>query len=89
MVITPRPTLGRIVHYRGKIGYNARRAAIVVGTVDNLDPRGVTAGEVPSLDDEQHVHLMVLTPSDRGFFMEYNIGPGAGPGQWQWPERTG
>ncbi len=85
---TPRPTLGRIVIYRGKEGLQARRAAIVSATVDSLDPRGVQLESVPGLDSDLHVHLFVLTPSASGFFVEYNIGPGDEPGQWSWPARV-
>lgn len=67
-----KPTLGRIVHYRGKQGLLAPRAAIVTATVDSLDPRGVEAGQVPPLDSDQHVHLWVWTPAA--------IGPNAAPG---------
>jgi hypothetical protein len=80
---SPRPTLGRIVHYRGKQGYQAPRCAIVTGTVDSLDPRGVESGAVPALDSDQHVHLWVFTPGEVGF-PEYNIGPGTSPGEWSW-----
>jgi hypothetical protein len=83
-----KPTLGRIVHYRGKQGYQAMRAAIVTGTVDSLDPRGVEAGAVPALDSNQHVHLWVFTPGDKGGFPEYNVPPGDGPGEWTWPPRV-
>lgn len=84
----PSPTLGRILHYRGKLGLNALRAAIVTATVDSLDPRGVEAGEVPALDSSLHVHLWVYTPSNQGGFAEYNVPPGDGPGQWVWPPRV-
>ena len=87
-----KPTLGRIVNYRGKQGHEAMRAAIVVADTATLDPRGVEAGDVPALDSDEHVHLMVLTPGERGFFMEYNVPHDeAGmcrPGRWQWPTRV-
>jgi hypothetical protein len=79
-----KPTLGDIVHYRGKQGYQAPRCAIVTGTVDSLDPRSVEAGAVRALDSDQHVHLWVFTPGDSGGFPEYNIGPGTSPGEWSW-----
>lgn len=86
-----KPTLGRIVHYRGKQGHQALRAAIVTATRDTLDPRGVASGEVPALDSDTHVHLHVLTPGERGFFVEFNVPqdePGlCRPGTWQWPTR--
>jgi hypothetical protein len=93
------PTLGRIVHYRGKQGLLAPRSAIVTATVDSLDPRGVASGEVPALTDEWHVHLWVFTPGAKGGFPEYNVPrgeSGAGkeptigmipPGTWCWPPR--
>ncbi|MBO3751517.1 hypothetical protein J5X84_36055 [Streptosporangiaceae bacterium NEAU-GS5] len=89
----PQPTLGRIVHYRGKLGYQAMRAAIVTGTVDSLDPRGIAAGEVPALDSPQHVHLWVFTPGEKGGFPEFNVPEAVDPadmppGSWCWPPRV-
>jgi len=91
-----KPTLGRIVHYRGKQGRLAMRAAIVTGTVDSVTADGVASGDVPGLDDEQHVHLWVFTPGESGGFAEFNVPHGqtdeAGtdipPGSWCWPERV-
>lgn len=82
------PSLGRIVHYRGKQGFNALRAAVVTADARSLDPRGVEAGVIPALTDEQHVHLWVFTPGEAGGFTEYNVGPGDGPGEWHWPPRV-
>lgn len=70
-----KPTLGRIVHYRGKQGLHAMRAAIVTATVDTLDSRGVEAGQVPPLSSDQHVHLWVFTPAAAGV----NAGTGGFP----------
>ncbi|WP_326644570.1 hypothetical protein OIE67_25695 [Nonomuraea fuscirosea] len=78
----PEPTLGRIVHYRGKQGRKAMRAAIVTGTMDSLDPDGIASGDVPPLTDDRHVHLWVFTPGSSAGFPEYNVGPGEEPGQW-------
>jgi hypothetical protein len=87
-----KPSLGRIVQYRGKQGFQALRAAIVTATVDSLDPRGVEAGDVPALDSDQHVHLWVFTPGEKGGFAEFNVPcdePGlCRPGNWQWPTRV-
>lgn len=88
------PSLGRIVHYRGKQGLLAMRAAIVTATVDSLDPRGVEAGEVPALDSDQHLHLWVFTPGAAGGFAEFNVPLGEPvdgcipPGSWCWPPRV-
>ncbi|MEU7590669.1 hypothetical protein AB0A95_30810 [Micromonospora sp. NPDC049230] len=94
------PTLGRIVHYRGKQGRLAPRAAIVTGTIDSLDPSGIEAGDVPALDSPEHVHLWVFTPGTSGGFAEFNVPPGDGsdhtdstvgtipPGTWCWPPRV-
>jgi hypothetical protein len=94
------PTLGRIVHYRGNQGLLAPRCAIVTATLASLDPRGVQSGEVPGLDSDQHVHLWVFTPGERGGFAEFNVPRGqvdpgeqatAGtipPGTWCWPPRA-
>lgn len=83
-----KPTLGRIVHYRGKLGLHAVRAAVVSCTVDNLERQGVEMGTVPDLDDDMHVHLHVFTPSSVGYFVEYNVPHGDGPGRWFWPPRV-
>jgi hypothetical protein len=76
------PITGDIVRYRGKLGFQAMRSAIVTADMCTLDPRGVEAGDVPSLDSPKHVHLWVFTPGESGGFAEFNIGPGEGPGQW-------
>jgi len=90
-----KPTLGRIVHYRGKQGFHAMRAAIVTVDVRSLDPRGVEAGVIPDLDSSEHVHLWVFTPGESGGFTEYNVPPGQAdehgeipPGSWCWPPRV-
>lgn len=94
------PTLGRIVHYRGKQGLHAPRAAIVTATQASLDPRGIESGDVPALDSPEHVHLWVFTPGAQGGFAEFNVPHGepadgqeatAGtipPGTWCWPPRV-
>jgi hypothetical protein len=89
-----KPTMGRIVHYRGRQGLLNMRAAIVTATVDSLDPRGVEAGLVPCLDSDHHVHLWVFTPSVVGGFAEFNVPEGnpgddgcIPPGSWCWPPR--
>lgn len=92
----PAPTLGRIVHYRGKYGLQTMRAAVVTATVDTLDPAGVERGDVPALDSPAHVHLWVWTPAatgqnaEAGGFAEFNVPPGGSggdvePGMWRWP----
>lgn len=93
-----KPTLGRIVHYRGKHGYQAMRAAVVTADVHSLDPRGVEAGDIPALDSDQHVHLWVFTPGEAGGFTEYNVpcgeprehqpGQELPPGTWCWLPRA-
>ncbi|WP_440063799.1 hypothetical protein [Streptosporangium sp. OZ121] len=86
--MSPLPTTGRIVRYRGKHGLHAIRAAIVTADVHTLDPEGVAVGAVPKLDSEFHVHLWVFTPGQMGGFHEFNVRPGTEPGTWHWPERT-
>lgn len=83
-----RPTLGRIVHYRGREGLQTTRAAIVTCDLASLDPRGIESGNVPALDSDQHVHLWVFTPSTLGGFAEFNVPPGDEPGTWSWPPRV-
>jgi hypothetical protein len=87
-----KPTIGRIVLYRGKLGLHAMRAAVISCTVDTLEADGVAGGMIPNLDDQDHVHLHVFTPSSLGFFVEYNVpraaGPVIQPGEWAWPPRV-
>ncbi len=87
-----RPTIGRIVLYRGKLGMHAMRAALISCTVDTLEPDGVAGGMIQSLNDQDHVHLHVFTPSSLGFFVEYNVPLATGseiqPGEWAWPPRV-
>jgi hypothetical protein len=80
------PSLGRIVHYVGKHGIHAKRAAIVSCSVADLLPEG----DAPGLDSQMHVHLTVFTPSEAGFFPEFNIpyDPEGAPGTWSWPPRV-
>lgn len=91
-----KPSLGRIVHYRGKQGLLAMRAAIVTCDTKSLDPRGVEQGLIPDLADDEHVHLWVFTPGESGGFTEYNVPLGHAeensgeipPGSWCWPPRV-
>jgi hypothetical protein len=96
-----KPSLGSTVHYRGKLGLQAPRCAIVTGTTASLDPRGVASGGVPALTDDEHVHLWVFTPGESGGFVEFNVPPGRPddalavpaadnipPGTWCWPPRV-
>jgi hypothetical protein len=79
------PTIGRQVHYRGKLGLQAPRTATIIGTLVSIDPRGVEQDPRLALSSPDHVHLFVFTPSDRGFFVEYNVPMGDGPGEWSFP----
>lgn len=94
-----KPTLGRIVHYRGKQGRLSMRAAIVTGTVDSVTSDGIESGDVPGFDSDEHVHLWVFTPGASGGFPEFNVplgepgehqpGQEIPPGSWCWPKREG
>lgn len=88
-----RPTIGRIVHYRGRQGLQTLRPAIVTADVATLDPRGVQAGQVPALSSDTHVHLWVFTPGEWGGFAEFDVPQdetdACRPGMWQWPTRVG
>ena len=80
------PTLGDRVHYRGKHGLQVWRAAVVTATHESIHPAGVEQGDVPVLDSDRHVHLNVHTPNpDQPIFVEFNVPPGDGPGEWRWP----
>jgi len=87
-----KPTLGRIVHYRGKMGVQAMRAAIVTATVDSRDPAGVKSGNVPALTSDTHAHLWVFTPGVSGGFAEFDVpmseSTEVAPGSWAWPVRV-
>lgn len=73
-----KPTLGQIVLYRDIYGLKTMQPAIVVATVDSLKER------MPTLDNDQHVHLQVFTYGVGGpGRTEYNIGPGNNPGEWR------
>lgn len=80
-----RPTLAVPVHYRGKQGLQAVRAAIITATVDSLDQRGVNAGQIPHLSTATHVHLWVFTPSNASGFAEFDVplDLGLAPGTWR------
>lgn len=87
-----KPSMGRIVKYRGKFGRKLMRSAFVTCTIDDLDYDGVAAGEIPDLDSDMHVHLNVATPSTMMWFPEFNVSfgvPGEDgmipPGTWAWP----
>lgn len=87
-------TIGRIVVYRGKFGFNTIRPAMVVCTVDTLDPRGVENGEVQAITSPDNVHLQVFTPSEKIAFLEQDVPYWKGnveqmpPGYWTWPPRA-
>lgn len=89
------PTLGRIVHYRGKHGLNAMRGAFVACTQKELMFESVASGEAQPLDSERHVHLVVFTIGTLMSFPEANV-PYAEPdengkippGTWTWPPRV-
>lgn len=89
------PTIGRIVHYRGRDGLHALRPAIVITDIETLDLRAVEAGVIPDITDEEHVHLWVFTPNEHGGFVEWNVAHGQRefgmmpPGTWDWPTRVG
>ena len=81
-----KPTLGHIVHYVGKQGVHATRAAIVTCTTAEAN----TGTDLTPLTSDLHVHLHVLTPGPRGFFVEEDIPFSAEPepGTWSWPPRV-
>lgn len=95
------PAIGRIVHYRGKLGAMAIQPATIVTTTDTLEPGPVEAGDIPDLDTDMHVHLRVMTASEPGGYTEYNVPhvsdvaepdlhpnwpEGPGAGTWAWPD---
>lgn len=80
------PTLGRIVHYVGKQGVNATRAAVITCTTAEVHE----GTDLTPLTSGMHVHLHVFTPGPRGFFVEEDIpfDPDGAPGTWSWPPRV-
>lgn len=88
---TPAPTLGRIVHYRGRHGLHAKRAAIVTCTVAEWVPSD-EPDALPPPSTPEHVHLHVFSAGGPGFD-ELDVPRSADPadptpGTWQWPTRT-
>lgn len=88
-----KPTMGRIVWYRGRYGLCAMRPAWVVCTTEELMPEGVETGEAAPLDSDMHVHLVVGTIGSQMMFPESNVPHGVPgedgkipPGTWCWPE---
>ena len=84
-----KPTIGRIVLYRGKLGLQCLRPAIITCTKGTLNPTGM----IRVLDSDTHVHLHVFTPSEQGSFTELNIPQSSDPtdpepGTWIWPPRV-
>lgn len=83
-----RPRLADMVVYRGKLGLQTHRAAVVTATVDTLDERGVAAGEIQALSSPGHVHLWVFGAGGLDSFAEYDVPPGVDnaeldPGQYR------
>lgn len=81
--MSAKPSLGCVVHYVGKLGIHAKRAAIVSCSLAELMPEG----DAPALDSDMHVHLFVTTPGEKGHFSEFNVpfDPEGAPGTWSWP----
>lgn len=88
-----KPTIGRIVIYRSKVGAYVI-PAIITATIDTLAPEGLarwhdTDGRegVPPLDSNRHVHLTVFTP---GYPAQHRLESGAAWGgtyqEWNVPE---
>jgi hypothetical protein len=85
------PITPALVAYRGMLGHQAVRAAVVTANAHTLDPRGVESGQVPSLTSDDRVHLWVFTPSAAGGWPEWDvpmadvphtIGDQLQPGHW-------
>ena len=98
---TTAPSPGRIVYYRGKLGVKAINPAVIVATVDTLEPAGVEADPNLALDDFMHVHLRVMTAGEPGGYTEYKVPhisqvedpemhdqfpEGPATGTWAWPD---
>lgn len=56
-----KPSLCRNVIYRSRTG-DYSLAAMVIGTIDSLNPLGVERGQVPPITADTNVHLVVFTP---------------------------
>lgn len=70
-----RPTIGRIVVYRSRTGYDV--PAMVAATQDTLVPKGLQIFEAsggkrgcPPLDSPDHLHLVCFTPGIPGVYPE-------------------
>jgi hypothetical protein len=85
-------TIGRIVHYRGRLGMQTPRAAIVTTTTESLSPDAPAAY---ALTSDTHVHLWVYGPGPSGGFTELDAPfsdasnwADLPPGHWCWPPRV-
>ena len=57
--------IGSMVHYESRTG-NYECPALVTATTDSLYEPNVTAGFIPGLTTDEHVHLTVFTPGRPG-----------------------
>lgn len=72
----PKPSIGRVVHYRSRTG-NYTLPAIVNCTTDSIYQPGVDAGFVPPLSSDDHVHLTVFSPGRPGMRVTAGQTPGS------------
>lgn len=87
----PRPTIGRVVHYRSKMGLHYSVPAIVTAVKDSIDPEGVRLGGLPDIEVDTEAHLFVMSPGEKGHYTEFNVpySEAPVPGTWAWPPRVG
>ncbi|SRR6266516_173476 len=74
----PAPHLGQRVIYHSKVS-SVPLAALVTCTMESYDKK-VGAGKLPPLERETQVHLHVFSPGSD--YLELNVEPGYGKGQW-------
>ena len=68
----PRPTIGRIVHYRSQTG-DYTLPATITATIDSLEPAGLKRMPELALSGPWHVHLIAFSPGPATTIRELNV----------------
>ena len=72
--MSPKPSIGRIVHYRS------------YGTPGGEFASEDRAAIITAVHDDESVDLCVINPT--GLFFNQRVRPGYAGGTWHWPERV-